>query len=177
VKRSLVLAAAIYLAAVFAECLRVGVTAHVLPAPLTYFAQIAGLYTAPATVTLEYRAEGWFCRERAWREIDVAPEFPSDADHKENRFYRAMHFYGERQKHVPTLRALDDFLVNRYDARSPGARIGGVRFVKVRIPFGKPGDGSARYQKKPLGEYPKEERRTMWITPEATREERCRSSG
>jgi hypothetical protein len=174
-----------YLVAVWSEAVKSGTSAKWLPAPLAYFTQVAALFPGAARSALEYRVEGWRCREKAWAEIDVRPWFPIDADNKESRFYRALHFYADQHPHRQTLRALDEFIVEHHDADQIDAAaqgrgeapIGGVRFVRLHVPFGAPGDGSARYQRKPLAEYPEDQRKELYYTPESKREERCRQLG
>ena len=78
--------AAVYLVAVFAEGVKSGVAATRLPAPVAYFAQIAALFPAAARNAIDYRVEGYRCRDQTWAEIDVRRWFPIDADNKENRF-------------------------------------------------------------------------------------------
>src|SRR5689334_15473649 len=77
--------AAAYLALVWLEAVRTGVTASRLglPQPLVYFTQVAGLFPRAAKHAVEYRAEALLCGEREWIEIDVRPFFPIDADNKE----------------------------------------------------------------------------------------------
>jgi hypothetical protein len=180
-------AAAVYLVSIWAEAaIKSAVSTRWLRAPpLAYFAQIAALFPGPTRHAIDYRAEGFRCRDRAWVEIDVSPWFPIDADNKENRFYRAIHFYGDQHPHRPTLRALDEFIVSHYDSDlvdaasrgQAGDPIGGVRFVRLHVPVGTPGDGSPRYWKAPLSAYPEDERKDLYYTPESKREERCTRIG
>jgi hypothetical protein len=182
--------AAVYFAGVFFEAAKSGTAAKYLgkamgdeaAAPFAYFTQLAALFPGASRHAIDYRVEGWRCRDKAWAEIDVRPYFPIDADSKENRFYRAIHFYGDTHLHRQTLHALDDFIVHRYDADAidaaargePIELIGGVRFVKVTVPFGEPGDGSPRYVRRPLPDYPEDQRKALpYHTPESKREERC----
>ena len=187
--------AALYLVGIFAEAAtsKTGFSQHLLTsrlghdvgAPIAYFTQIAALFPGAAGHAIDYRVEGYRCRDKVWTELDVRPYFPIDADNKENRFYRAIHFYGDAHPHRQTLRALDELIVSRYDgdlidaaARGQaGDPIGGVRFVKLHVPFGKPGDGSPRYERKPLDAYPDDQRKHLYYTPESKREERCNRIG
>ncbi len=170
--------AAAYVAAVWSEAVKVDTSARWMPEPLAYFTQIARLFPRAALATIEYHVEGFRCRDATWTEIDVRPEFPIDADNKENRFYRALHFY---HAHRPTMRALDAFIVTRENERAidaaarglGGDRIGGIRVHRLTIPFGAPGEGAARYAKRPLLAYPEDERKELYHTPESMREERC----
>jgi|HubBroStandDraft_4_1064222.scaffolds.fasta_scaffold448832_1 hypothetical protein len=174
--------AAVYIAAVWSEAVKSGTSARWMPAPLAYFTQIARLFPRAATATLDYRVEGFRCRDATWAEIDVTPFFPIDADNKENRFYRALHFYHD---HRPTMRALDAFTVTRYNEGAiaaaaqgrGGERIGGIRVHRLTIPFGVPGEGAERYARRPLFAYPEDERKELYHTPESMREERCGLTG
>jgi hypothetical protein len=176
--------AALYFAAIWSEAAKSGTSAKWLPAPVAYFTQVAALFPGAARHALDYRVEGWRCRDQQWSEIDVRPWFPIEGDNKESRFYRAMHFYGEHP-HRQTLRALDEFIVDHYnadaiDAASQGrdtGEIGGVRFVRLALPIGRPSDGSPRYERKPLASYPDDDRKDIYYTPESKREERCRRIG
>jgi hypothetical protein len=193
----------VYLGSIWAEAaVKSAVSTRWLPGPLAYFAQIAALFPVPTRHAVDYRVEGFRCRDKAWVEIEVSPWFPIDADNKESRFYRAIHFYGDQHPHRQTLHALDEFIVSHYDGdivdassrglggdtfhggaasgptpRAPAEPIGGVRFVRLHVPLGSPGDGSPRYQRTPLWDHPADERKDLYYTPESKREERCRSIG
>jgi hypothetical protein len=175
-----------YFVVVWTEAAKSGTAAKWLRvAPVAYFTQIAALFPGAARHAIDYRVEGYRCRDKAWVELDVSPWFPIDADNKESRFYRAIHFYGDQHPHRQTLRALDEFIVSHVDSDAidaaaqgrGGDPIGGVRFVRLHVPFGAPGDGSARYARKPLSEYPADERKDLYYTPESKREERCAQIG
>jgi len=174
------LIAAVYLVAVFAEAAKSGTAAKYLPAPVAYFAQLAALFPRASHGAIDYRAEGFVCRDQTWIEIEPRRWFPIDADNKENRFYRALYFY---HLHRQTMRALDEFIVSHYDADArDGAAAGtgatpeiaGVRFIRILVPLGAPGEPEGRYTRRPLGEYPAEERKDLYWTPESKREERCK---
>jgi hypothetical protein len=172
--------AAYYFVAVFAEANHSGTAAKMLPAPLAYFAQVASLFPHASRHAIDFRAEGFRCKDGTWFEMDPHPWFPIDADNKENRFYRAMYFYGDGHPHRATLHALDDFLVKHYNeaARGHGGEaIGGVQFTKVTTPFGNPGEGSERYKRRPLAEVPEDQRKVLYHSPESKREERCKWIG
>jgi hypothetical protein len=178
--------AVVYFASIWAEAaIRQAVSTRWLPGPLAYFAQLASLFPSPTHHAIDYRVEGFRCRDRTWSEIDVSPWFPIDADNKEGRFYRAIHFYGDQHPHRQTLRALDEFIVSHYDADlidaasrgQSGEPIGGVRFVRLRVPVGSPGDGATRYGRTPLASHPADERKDLYYTPESKREERCKLLG
>jgi hypothetical protein len=172
--------AALYLGALLTEAAKSGTSARWLPPPLAYFTQVAALFPGAARHATDYRVEGFRCRDRTFGEIDVRPWFRIDADNKESRFYRAMHFYGEHP-HRQTLRALEDYIVTRWnaDAVDAAARgevrdaLGGVRFVRVQVPVGAPGDHAERYERKPLWAYPADERKDLYYTPASRRAERC----
>jgi hypothetical protein len=180
VPRVLALFAGVYFVAVGLEAYKPGVTARVLPSVLVYFSQIASLFPHASTVAIEYRAEGWLCKEQRFVEIDVRPYFPIEADDKESRFQRAMFFYRE---HRQALQSLEAYVMGRYnrDAIEAAAEglgksaepIAGVRFLSLRVPFGKAGEPAERYQRKPLEAYPEEMRKEWYWTPISKREERC----
>jgi hypothetical protein len=187
--------AIVYLAAVWSEAaIRSGLSLRWLPAPIAYLTQIAALFPSPTAHAIDYRAEGFRCRDKTWVELDVSPWFPIDADNKESRFYRALHFYGEphgredeesKKRRLPALKALDDFIVTHADSDAVdavaqgrgGDPIGGVRFTRISVPIGKPGDGSPRYQKTPLADHPPDQRHELYATPKSKREERCARIG
>ncbi len=170
-----------YLGAVWSEARKPGTSAKWLPAPLAYFTQIAALFPGASRHAIDYRVEGFRCRDKQWVEIDHRRFFPIEADNKESRFYRAMHFYADGRPHRQTLQALDEFIVDHHNADNidlraqgkGGDAIGGVRFVKLTTNFGKPGDGSPRYERKPLSSFTEEQRKDMYYTPESKREKRC----
>lgn len=148
---------------------------RLLPDTFTYFTQVAGLFPNAAVATIEYRVEGWDCTERHWREIDPRPDFPMDADNKENRFYRVLHFFRQSR---PVMHALDEFLVERHNARTRnGAEevglIGGIRTQSIRVPLPEPGQKIKAYARLPASAYPEDQHHYWYWTPKARREERC----
>jgi hypothetical protein len=178
----------VYFVGIFAEAAKTGSTARWLPEPIEYFTQVASLFPNAATFAVEFRAEGYRCRDKTWAEIDVAPWFPINADNKESRFHRVVHFYGDQhpqrtnwRPHRPTMRALDAFIVDHYDADVVDAAargqdsspIGGVRIVRLHVPIGAPGDGAARYERRPLAAHDADERKDLYYTLESERKERC----
>jgi hypothetical protein len=143
------------------------------PPVAVFFAQISGLFPTAATAAVEYRAEGWLCREQRYVELDMDPLFPMLADNKESRFHRVLYFF-RRERTV--LRALDSFIVSNTPPVETGFgfdRLGGVRLLSLRIPL--PADRSevTRYQKLPLPDYPPEQRKTWYHTPANIRRQRC----
>jgi hypothetical protein len=175
--------AALYLVAVWSEAVKSGTSAKWLPAPVAYFTQVAALFPGAARVSLDYRVEGYRCHDKTWSEIDVRPYFPIDADNKENRFYRFFHFYHQADEEM--MRALEAFVLHHYNADAVdaaaagrgGEQVGGVRFVRLKLPIGAPGDGEPRYERKPLDAYPEDVRDRLFATPKAQREERCAAIG
>jgi hypothetical protein len=164
-----------YLALVFLEAAGSGKLTRALPRMLGYFTQVACLFPHAASMSIGYRAEGWLCGEKRWVEIDVRPYFVIDPDDKENRFHRVMFFYRENR---PTMTALEDYLVARHnlgdaDDGAPKAKIGGVRLLSLRVPFGKAGDPVERHSRRPLASYPEEQRKNWFWTPASRRDERC----
>jgi hypothetical protein len=132
-----------YLLGVWLDGSGTGIPASVLPREANYFVQVAALFPFAALTSIDYRAEGFVCKEGAWMELDTRPYFPIDPDDKENRFNRVMHFFRENRR---TMTALDSYLVENHNsaAHEDGIRrdlaIGGVRLLSLRIPLPSPGD-------------------------------------
>lgn len=168
-RNGLLFASAIYLAVVWLDAVGSNLPAKLLPRAALYFGQIAALFKWAGEKQIDYRAEGWVCAEKKWVEIDVRPFFPLDADNKENRFYRAVQFYRRDRK---VMRALDDYVVRRENARSD-RKIGGVRFLSLRIPYPPPGSTIQPYARKELATYPEDQRHDWYWTPKSKRHERC----
>lgn len=177
-KVALGVVAAIYLCAVFVEASKEGSASKVmkLPAPLAYFSQLAALFPHASKRAIDYRVEGFRCKDEAFVELDTTAYFPIDAGNKENRFYRAIHFYGDAHPHRQTLRALDEFITTHENSRRSlgGEVIGGIRLTKVTTPFGTPGQKEDRYRPKPISDYPEEQRKVLYYSPQSKREERCK---
>jgi hypothetical protein len=151
-RRCLVGLGGLYIAAVFCEA--VGWQLHgLLYRPILFFCQIAALFPRAATYSIEYRAEGYTCSGRVV-EIDVRPYFPIHADDKESRFDRALFFY-----------------------RTEPDKIGGVVFMSLRIPIPAPGTPFPRYERVPLADHPKEQRKVWYVTPHDLVLSRCKEGG
>lgn len=150
--------------------------AAVLPRAANYFLQIAALFPSAAIASIDYRAEGYVCADRKWQELDTRPYFPIEPDDKENRFQRVMHFFRQDRR---TMRALDAYLVDRHraggqdDGIAADRAIGGVRLSSLRIPIPNPGERIERPRRKPLTDYPEEEKHIFYHTPRATIADRC----
>jgi hypothetical protein len=177
----LVLAATAYLAFLWFDAAGVRGALRFEPRPLRFFTQAACLFPRASQAAIDYRAEGYRCSDSTWVEIDTAPYFPIDADNKENRFTRAMHFFRQNR---PTMRALDEWLVHRYNAdaswhtmtssaASDIGAIGGIRLSSVRIPIPKPGEPVTRFEHRPLDHYPSDQVKRWYHTPERMVVERC----
>ncbi|HEX3344880.1 MAG TPA: hypothetical protein VHS09_09925, partial [Polyangiaceae bacterium] len=73
----------------------------------------------------------------------------------------------------------DAYLVERHDAGRAddglprGAPIGGLRFVRVRIPIPAPGSHLERFTRRPLDELPASEKETLYRTPKPRIAQRC----
>jgi hypothetical protein len=175
-RRALEILAAAYLAGVWLDGTGTGIPARVLPRPLSYFLQVAALFPTAAVASIDYRAEGFVCREGQWRELDTRPYFPIDANDKENRFSRVMHFFRDNRK---TMNALDAYLVERHNAGGnedgiePDRSIGGVRLSSLRIPIPPPGSQLERASRRSLASYPEEQRKVFYHTPRSKLSERC----
>lgn len=161
--------AVVYLAGVWLDGVGNTSIGKVLPRAVVYFFQVSVLFPLAALTTIDYRAEGWVCSERRWVELDTTPYFPIDAHTKENRFNRVMHFARENHK---VMAALDEYLVHRYSG-DHDLPIGGVRLMSLRIPIPKVGSHVEPYARRPLAEYPEEQRKRFYATPKSKRTERC----
>jgi hypothetical protein len=172
-RRALIALATCYLVTLWIDGIGSPMPSRLLPRPWVYFAQVSALFAHKKAKNLDFRAEGWSCTERRWEEIDVTPFFPIDADNKENRFQRGLQFY---RRNRTVMHALDDFIVgawNARDARTDGARIGGVRFSLVRTPYPAPGERVARYHREPLATVAADQRQDQYWTPKSRRAARC----
>jgi hypothetical protein len=159
----------LYLADVWLDAVGSNLPGKLLPRAALYFGQIAALFTKAGEKQIDYRAEGWVCSEHKWVEIDPRPYFPIDADNKENRFYRAVQFYRRDRK---VMRALDEYVMKHHnDARD--RKIGGVRFLSLRIPYPARGSTIEPYKRQELSSYPEEQRHNWYWTPGSMRRERC----
>jgi hypothetical protein len=173
--RVLTVVAAVYFGSIWLDAMGSNLHTRLLPNTLTYFTQVAGLFPNAALATIEYRVEGWDCAGNRWREIDPRTDFPMDADSKENRFYRALHFFRQSR---PVMHALDEFLVDRHNARARDGReevglIGGIRTQSIRVPLPQPGQKIERYARLPADSYPEGQRHYWYWTLTSRREERC----
>ncbi len=149
--RALVLLGGAYLAGVWLDGVGSTLPSAVLPRTPNYFLQVAALFPKAATASIDYRAEGWVCADKNWEEFDTRPYFPLDADTKENRFQRVMHFFRDDR---PTMHALEAYLIESHgsgrheDGLSSDKAIVGVRFVSLRLPLPVPGQPLARVQRR-----------------------------
>jgi hypothetical protein len=164
---ALTIASALYIAGVFIE----GAGGHLdrlVFRPALFFCQIAALFPHGATHRIEYRAEGLPCQGPAM-EVDVRPLFPIHADDKESRFDRALHFYRNDR---PTMEALESYVRTGYN-RDASTKIAGVVFLSLRVPIPPPGTPFARYERAPLADFPKEQRKVWYATSRDVVNERC----
>jgi hypothetical protein len=168
--------AALYLVGLWLDAIGCTTPSRLLPHALDYFMEVAALFPEASSGAIDYRAEGWVCADARWQELDTRPYFPLDPDDKENRFQRALNFYRDD----PAVeRALDAYLVERHDAGHDddgiprGRAIGGVRFVRVRIPIPPAGSPLERFTRRPLADLPTSEKETLYRTPKARIAERC----
>jgi hypothetical protein len=161
-------AGALYIAGVFMEGAGGARLDRVVPRPLLFFSQIAALFPHAATYRIEYRAEGLPCQGPAF-EVDVRPFFPIHADDKESRFDRALHFYRNDR---PAMEALESYVIERYAALEPG-KLGGMLFLSLRVPIPAPGSAFPRYERAPLSDFPKEQRKVWYATSRDVVNRRC----
>jgi len=164
------IAGALYIAGVFIEGAGGGHLERIVPRPVLFFSQIAALFPRAATHRIEYRAEGLPCDGPAF-EIDVRPFFPIHADDKESRFDRALYFYRNDRL---TMEALESYVMDGYNRREP-RQIAGVLFLSLRIPLPAPGSASPRYERAPLADFPKEQRKVWYVTAREAMNRRCTS--
>ncbi len=173
------LLAALYLVCIWVDGAGSSLPYRLLPGTLSYFVGIAGLFPRASSAIVEYRVEGWVCKDRRWEELDYRVYFPLHANDKENRFHRIMYLY---RKDVDTMGALDDYFVDQHnsgrhaDGIDQGHPIGGVRFVSLRIPLPKPGDALHRFWHRGLAEYPKSYRHVVYHSETPDIDERCGAS-
>jgi hypothetical protein len=169
-----------YLAGVWLDGTGSSLPARVLPRVVNYFLQIAVLFPTAARSSIDYRAEGWVCADRAWQEIDTSAYFPIQSNDKENRFQRVMHFFRQDER---TMHALDAYFVDSHasagipDGVARDSALGGVRLSSLRIPIPQPGDPIERVRRRPLPDYPEDDRHVFYHTPRSTIAERCVAAG
>jgi hypothetical protein len=168
--------AGIYLAGIWLEAVGWTAPLRILPRSLAYFTQIAALFTRAASFSIDYRAEGYVCTTGEWAELDTRPYFPLDPDDKENRFQRVMYFF---HRHHATLAAVDGYLVERHnegshdDSIPRDEKIGGVRLLSIRGPLPAIGAPLVRVHRRPLSEFPEDERKLFYQTKSSGITERC----
>jgi hypothetical protein len=158
-------AAAIYLLALAISTSEVNLFDRLEPGTLRFFTQLSALFVKAADTTIDYRLEGYSCDESRFEEIDTSRYFQMRPNDKENRFQRLAHFYRSDAK---VMAALEEFLLPKLPRKT-----GGIRLLSLRIPFGPPGEGIERYQRKPLVEYSADIRHVWYATPMRERVERC----
>jgi hypothetical protein len=178
-RRSLIPIACAYLVELALGSNGWGVVGDTLPAA-RFFTQGACLFPEASEAAIEYRIEVWSCSRKRFEELDYRPDFPSHRDDKENRFYRAASFYRQNRQ---VMHALEEFLIARHNERvargedaSPAGLIGGIRLWSVRVPFPQPGEHVARYQFRPLTDFPESYRKSWYYTSVARRERKCAGS-
>jgi hypothetical protein len=162
------IAGALYIVGVFIEGAGGGRLDRIVPRPLLFFSQIAALFPRAASYRIEYRAEGLPCHGPAF-EVDVRPYFPIHANDKESRFDRALHFYRNDR---PTMEALETYVMDRYNLREE-AKIAGMLFLSLRVPIPTPGSAFPRYERAPLADFPKEQRKVWYATSRDVVNRRC----
>ena len=147
----------------------------VVPGDISYYLEVAALFPRAATVSTEYRVEGWACHDNLWEELDYRPYFRMHADDKENVFQRVLSL---DRSDPATMEELEEYIVTHHntggrDGVASGQNIGGVRFVRLGIPIPKPGDPLVRFKHRGLAAYPKSYRHIVYRTPKADIDERC----
>jgi hypothetical protein len=166
-----VVAAAVYLLAIWLDAVGYTSVTAVLPGPMRFFTQVARLFPRAADMTIEWRAQGYRCATGKFEEVDLRPYFAIRAEDKENRFDRAMFFFSHEKK---VLDALDAYIAAHEAALGPEHRIGGTMLLSVRIPIPPPGTHEERYERVPLVDLPKSAERKYWyVTNLDERTRRC----
>lgn len=169
-KSALVIVAALYFVTVWLDGIGSNLPVKLTPRVWLYFSQVAALFKNAGMMAIDYRAEGWSCSDKKWIEVDVRPWFLIDAETKENRFHRALQFYRKERKVMQTL---EEYVLRRNNDSSSRPKIGGVRFLSLRIPYPKVGEHIEPMHHKPLAEYPENVRHEWYWTPTSRRYERC----
>jgi hypothetical protein len=167
-----------------------------------FFSQISCLFPHAARMIIEYRAQAYSCEGGGFAELDTREYFPMHRDNKENRFHRLGFFFRRNARVMTALEEYLVARHNeRWRAGEPtrdgvDGPIGGVRTMSLRIPLPPlypdraalvrrvadfagvdlrlPETGElARYQRRPLGDYPRSYRR-YWHRPDKQRTlQRC----
>ena len=138
----------------------------------------------------EYRFEAWSCERKSWEPIDTRPYFPIQADDKESRLPRILHYYYEeaddKAQREALMYALDDYLYAHHDGEldNVAGPIGGFRLWIVRTEYGEPGDPVERYASDPLAPIPTDRAQIGYNTSRGTRKDgqpgmrkRCKAEG
>jgi hypothetical protein len=170
--------AALYLASLWLDAAGSTLPERVLPSFITYFTQAAALFPKAAEAVIDYRLEGWECAESRWVELDPRPDFPIDADTKESRFHRLLHFFRQNRE---VMQALEAYVIKRHNVRVRVGReavgtIGGIRTQSLRLPIPATGQEISRFEHGALESYPVDAHHYWFWTPESRREERCRAA-
>ena len=170
-RRTLVVVACLYIGFVWLDGMGSTLPWKVLPRPLHFFVEVSRLFPDAQPVAIDYRAEGWVCSRGRFEEIDTRDYFQLRPDDKENRYYRFVQFYRHSR---PAMQALESYLVDHVNARrDAGDRIGGIRVLSLRVPIPPPGTPIERWHRRPLAEFPENERKNWYWTPKSRRAERC----
>jgi hypothetical protein len=141
-----------------------------------FFTQMSCLFPDASTHAIEYRVEAWSCAHQKWEELDYRTFFPLRPEDKENRFQRLGHFYRNDKAVLGTMEAYLMDQHNREGAPPDGidGKIGGVRFMSLRIPIPPVGTDLERYRYKTLTEYPEGYRKYWYQATQSERGAACR---
>jgi hypothetical protein len=169
-RSALVVLAGIYLTAIWLDGVGTRLPSRFLPSPLLFFVAYTALFPNAATAAIDYRAEGYSCKDHQWTELDVMPWFPVDADNKESRFHRALQMYRKDRK---VMRALEEYVIRRNNDSSSRSPIVGVRFSSIRAPLPAVGSHVDASGFRPLASYPESQKHAWYYTPASKRRERC----
>lgn len=163
-------AACLYLFTTFLNGARTGAPDRLLPPTLRYFIQTTCLFPRAATMTIDYRLEGYTCDGRKFVELDPKPYFPVSADDKESRFYRVVQFH---RKTRSVMQALERYVLDHEKASRAHGPLGGIRVSSLRIPIPKLGEPLPRWNPGPLASYPPDQQKHWFYTPNSRRRTLC----
>jgi hypothetical protein len=143
-----------------------------LRAPIAYFTECTGLFPEADWVgkseatkvpgAKELRISAWSCDRNRWERFDPRPYFPIQADDKESRLPRMVHFYieesGDKTDARATAHALEAFLFAHHDGDGEddgvSGRLGGIKLERVAWPFGEVAGDVPRYHYDPFAALP-----------------------
>jgi len=70
------------------------------------------------------------------------------------------------------MEALETYVMDRYNLRE-ATKLGGMIFLSLRVPIPAPGSAFPRYERAPLSDFPKEQRKVWFATSRDVVNRRC----